>query len=124
MTMDNHRTRELIEHRIAQANAVIQALADHGRHAFRSERYDVVGYFFIDSVMQGWWVDFVTGMKVEAGCGPNLYHDPERGLMTALLDYIRTGKAIDASWLDARWGYGEEMEAVREALEGNDAVQG
>jgi hypothetical protein len=122
--MSDTRTRELIEHRIAQANAVIQALADHGRHAFRSERYDVVGRFFIDSVMQGWWVDYVTGMKHEATRAPALYGEPERGLMTALLDYIRTGKAIDASCLDDRWGYGEEMDAVREALDGNDAVQG
>lgn len=121
--MADESKRALIQHRIDNANAVIEALADHGRRAFHSDQYDVTGYFYIDSVMQGWWVDFRAGMKREASQAPELYDEPERGLLAALLGYIRTGKAIESSWLDDRWAYGEDIAAVREALEGNDAVQ-
>jgi len=90
------RQSQVIEHRMRQANAVIGALADHGPRLFYSSQYNITGYFYVDSTMQGWWVDYKTGMKVCSRHAPMLYQDPERGFLQELLTYIRTGKAIDA----------------------------
>jgi hypothetical protein len=118
------RQRQTIEHRMSQANAVLSALAANGPRAFYSPVYELNAYFYVDSAMQGWLVHHLTGMKHEASRAPGLYDDPERGLVQELLGYIRSGKAIDASWLD-RFGYGaEDLANVREAVSGLDLIGG
>jgi hypothetical protein len=94
MSMDD-RQRQVIEYRMEQANALLNAMASHGPRAFYSPVYELTAYFYVDSVLQGWLVDYRTGMKQEASRAPVLYDDAERGLLLDLLEYIRTGKAID-----------------------------
>jgi hypothetical protein len=116
------RQRQVIEHRMSQANAVLSALAAHGPRAFYSPQYDLTAYFYVDSVMQGWFVDYRTGMKHEASRAPAMFGDPERGLLQELIGYIRTGKAIDASWLE-RFGYGaDDIAKVLEAVAELDLI--
>lgn len=98
--MMDDRQRQLIEHRMEQSNALLNALASHGPRAFYSPQYELTAYFYVDSVLQGWFVTHMTGMKHEALRAPALHDDPERGLLQELVKYLRTGKAIDASWLD------------------------
>lgn len=101
------RHRQVIEYRMEQANAVLSALASHGPRAFYSPAYELTAYFYVDSAMQGWLVDYRTGMKQEASRAAVMYDDPERGLLQELVGYIRTGKPIDASWLE-RFDYPAE----------------
>lgn len=117
------RQRQLIEHRMSQANVVIAALAAHGSRAFYSVQYELTGYFYVDSAMQGWWVDFITGIRFETNRAADLYGDaPKRILMRGLLSYIRTGKPIDATCLE-RFDYpAEEFAKVWEAVSGLELI--
>lgn len=110
------RQRQTIEHRMQQANAVITALAAHGYRAFYSAQYELTGYFYVDSADQGWWVDHNTGMKIGSRHAPMLYQEPERGLLEALLTYIRTGKAIDGDCLKRFRYKAEAFAQVAEAV--------
>ena len=94
------RHRQVIEYRMEQANALLNALASTGARPFYSPAYELTAYFYVDSVLQGWYVHHLTGMKHEALRCPNLHDDPERGLLQELVKYLRTGKPIDASWLE------------------------
>jgi hypothetical protein len=114
------RQRQVIEYRMEQANAVLNALASHGPRAFYSPVYELTAYFYVDSVLQGWYVTHLTGMKHEATRCPALHDDPERGLLQELVKYLRTGKPIDASWLE-RFDYSsEEFAQVWEEVSGLD----
>lgn len=117
--------RSVLLHRVDQANEVLDALASHGPRLFYSPQYDLYSGFMVDSGMQGWWIDCRTGMKSEASFATAMYYGPQRDLIEALMGYIKSGKAIDASCVDAvAWLYsGPDMESVRDALNGNDAVQ-
>jgi hypothetical protein len=117
------RQRQVIEYRMEQANAVLAALASHGPRAFYSPVYELSAYFYVDSVLQGWLVDYRTGMKQEASRAPVLYDDPERGLLQELVSYIRTGKAIDASWLERFEYSADEFAAVWEEVSNLEIVK-
>jgi hypothetical protein len=116
------RHRQVIEYRMEQANAVLAALASHGPRAFYSPQYELTAYFYVDSVLQGWLVDYRTGMKQEASRAPVLYDDAERGLLLDLLEYIRTGKAINASWLERFEYSADEFGKVWEEVAGLDLI--
>lgn len=114
------RHRQVIEYRMEQANALLNAMASHGPRTFYSPVYELTAYFYVDSVLQGWFVHHMTGMKHEATRAPNLLDDPERGLVQELLKYLRTGKSIDASWLE-RFDYSaDEFGKVWEEASGLD----
>lgn len=120
--MMDDRHRQVIEYRMEQANAVLSALAEHGPRAFYSPVYELTAYFYVDSVLQGWFVNHLTGMKREAMRAPVLHDDPERGLLQELVNYIRSGKAINASWLE-RFDYpADEFAKVWDAVSALDLI--
>lgn len=119
--MDN-RHRQLIEYRMGQANAVLAALATTGYHAFYSHQYELLAYFYVDSVLQGWYVDHMTGLKHEATHAPSLYDGAECDLLRELVAYLRTGKPIDPRLIKA-FGYGtEDFDQVWEVVSKLDLI--
>lgn len=118
----DERQRQIIEYRMDRANALLASLSAHGPRAFYSPQYELTAYFFVDSALQGWYVNPMTGMKHEAMCAPNLYQEPERELLQELLDYLRTGKPIDASCME-RFDYSaEDFSKVWDEVSGLDLI--
>ena len=120
--------------RLSSANAVIAAIAAHGRRFFHHKgRFaalgiDVHGHIthtdeYSDKTFR------ITNPRAWNGFS---HGGTMRSLIEALADYIRTGEPIDRDhfgpWPDDfcrgdLWGYGKDaMEAVRAALSGNPAV--
>lgn len=124
--------------RLEQANAVIQAVAAHGRRFFYNEQKQRVGEFRLDARGVLWFIDEYNGTPVYVA-----YRGRWRGfnqggtmrsLVEALMGYIREGTAIHPGHFGPwnpkiipegdLWGYGAEaMNAVRAQLENNPAVR-
>lgn len=125
--------RERAEH----ANAVIEAIARHGRRFFRDRESGRVSHFEIDyRTGMLWWRNSWGDKRVY------ILRDGEwrgfhnggtlKALVSALRDYIRTGVPINAyhfgpwhNWSDDDdlWGYGRDaIRALRCDIAGNPAV--
>lgn len=117
--------------RCKKANQIIQAISEHGRRFFYSERNNQVAKLTVDergliyfydeyytngercyTHTKGRWKNFTGGGTMKR-------------LIEALREYIRTGEPInsmhfgpwDFSWGRDLWGYGdEEMVKVREKV--------
>jgi len=92
----------LLQYRVDQANAVIRAVSDHGERLMYSEEYKRIARFDVDSHQQLWLVDAHTGLKVYPRDGevwPGFTAgESGRFLVFSLVEYIKSGKAIDATW--------------------------
>jgi hypothetical protein len=114
--------------RLAQANALIRAVSEHGRRFFFHAASGRVASLELDRVGRVWFVDDYTGKRIYT----HRTHIPSRwmgfshggtlrSLVEALRDYIVAGQQIDA-WRIATprlneedgdiWGYGPEASAA------------
>ena len=110
---------EEIENRVANANLLIDLIASHGRrffefihndgrHVARLKRNDS-GHLFLWNEWSRKWI-YVSRYGVWRGFhhGGTLH-----SLVGQLVQYIKTGKQLRASWFDGKhWGYDSEMQIV------------
>ncbi len=106
------------------ANAVIGAIAEHGRQSLYSAAYSRNGRLGLDKVGQVWYVDAITGMMIYPASGGmwlGFTGSPEcQYLVAHLAGYIKTDHGIDMAVIDeAIADYGDADKAlVREAIQG------
>ncbi len=130
--MQTHSKAERLEH----ANAVIAAMARHGRRFFYCERYDRTSHFVIDDRGQLRFVDNYSGKAVLLVKGGKWRGFSNGGTCRAMVEnlgnYVRTGKKCGNHWgpwpewvCDGDlWGYGHEAsQAVRNDIAGNPALK-
>lgn len=117
--------RSYRQHRLEQANRLLVTIAEHGRHFFLNHRTDAVTRFELDARGRLWLVDH-SGERIFS-------HHPTwsgfshggtmRALCEALRDFIRLGTPVPAhhfgpwpEWICGGdlWGYGADMDIVRE----------
>lgn len=130
---ENERKRQ----RLADANALIVAMSDHGRRFFYDKKSGAVAHFLFDDNNQLRFCDdyIQKPFIVKVGkCWNRTFH--HGGTMKRLIEvlsiYIRKGKPIHPGhfgpWPQEisdgdLWGYGhEEMENLRAQISGNPAI--
>lgn len=119
--------------RCQQANTVLQIISDHGRRFFHYK--ERVAEFEVDERGHIWFIDEYSQKRIWT-------HYPHRwknfsgggtllSLCKALRDFIQTGEPIRAGWFGPwpqhycdgdLWGYGPDMEIVRERVKTTGAV--
>ena len=121
--------------RAAHANAVIDAIAAHGRRFFFYEPEGRVGRFAVEPDGKIVWFDEYTRKRINPFSTrewPGFHHGGTlRAIVEDLAVYINTGAAMNGGrfgpWPNSRmcpWGYGfDAMEAVRAALAGSPAIE-
>lgn len=111
--------------RALKANKVIKVVSHHGERKLYSYVYDRVAKFVLDKYSQCWHVDCVTGMRFYPfGDGKWLGFtgdDETRKLVASLAQYIESGEKFELP-ADDPWQYGDDMKAVRRAV--NEIIQG
>lgn len=128
---------ELTKHqRLAQANAVIQAVSGVGRRFFYCERHDRVARFELTIDGRLWFRDDFSDTRIYVAYKGRWrvfsHGGTMRKLIDALADYIRFGKRVPAghfgpwpAWIceGDLWGYGSDaMAELRSTLAGNDCI--
>lgn len=123
--------------RVADANAVIRAIASHGCRFFYNKEDDRYGEFMIDLTGSIRFVDDHTGARVRIiknGKWRGFHNGGTcRAIVEALAEYIRSGKTMSRGFFGPwpewvcgdgdMWGYGfEEMEKVRRDAFASPAV--
>lgn len=131
------RRRQQREERLAHANAVIQAVSDHGRRFFYGEDSQRRSMFRLDDRGALWFDDHYRGTPVYVAYKGNWRGFSEGGTLRSMVEalalYIREGTPIRPGhfgpWNPGiipngdLWGYGAAaMTAVRAQLDGNPAV--
>ena len=112
--------------RLAQANALLEVIAGCGRQFFRHG--DRVARLELDARERVWFVDEYRGDRVFTHYTGRWRHFNSGGTMRRLVerlrDYVMRAQPLPAglfgpwpSWMcdGDLWGYGEDMQAVREA---------
>lgn len=131
------RKAQLKQERLKKANAVIQAIAKHGRRFFYYDKTGAVSYFKLDERGRIWLVDKYTQEPVYVAYRYHWRAFSEGGTLRRLIedlaDFIRTGEPISAGhfagypgWFAPGdpWDYGTEaMEAVRAEVMKTGAVK-
>lgn len=125
------------QERLAQANAVIKAVSDHGRRFFYGRTSQRISAFRLDERGVLWFDDHYQGTPVYVAYKGHWRGFSQGGTLRSMVEalalYIREGTPIRPGhfgpWNPSHipdgdlWGYGAEaMHAVRAQLEGNPAV--
>jgi hypothetical protein len=122
--------------RLAHANAVLRAMASHGRRFFYSQKADRFAEIVIDPQGRLRIVDECTGKSVlivKGGRWRGFGNGGTcRSIVEDLANYVRTGKKTRnhfgpwPEWVNGGdlWGYGDDASKVRDDLRGNPAVHG
>ena len=111
--------------RAAEVNAFVAVIASTGRRFFAHG--DTVARMEVDDRGRVWWVDEYNGARIYTHYRGRWRRFTHGGTMKVLVeafrDYVCTGRKLGAglfrspSWACGGdvWGYGEDMELVREA---------
>lgn len=116
--------------RMKKANELLKTIASHGRKFFNyHERYGV-SRFDVDGRGRVWFVDGSTGKRIYLHYkywGKGFSEGGTlKSLVNALMKFIRDGELVSRShfgpwpeWVcnGDLWGYGDDMQAVRERAE-------
>jgi hypothetical protein len=115
--------------RMGKANELISFISKNGRNFFRSPSKDGadVAHFLLSDNGRVWFLDAYTRKKIYTHYNGRWRGFSEGGTMRRLVEYmrdfIRTGQPIHQSQLGPwpewtcggdLWGYGDDMELVRE----------
>ncbi len=117
------------QQRVVHANALIQAIAAHGRRFFYCVQQDRSARIEVDQRGRVWWIDDYTGKRIFTHPTPagNRWRGFSQGgtlrhLAEMMREYITTGTPIARGYIAPSmsygdlWGYGEAgTVAVRDA---------
>jgi hypothetical protein len=113
--------------RLECANALIVHIGGCGRQFFLNREKNSISYFWLDTRGRLWYWDAHSRRSIYTHYAGRWRYFCEGGtlehLVRGLRDFIQTGKRLPRSTLgpwpewcdDDLWGYGEDMECVREA---------
>lgn len=113
--------------RMKKANELLETIAAHGRKFFDYPKRNGVSHFDVDARGRIWFVDGWAGHRIYLhykywGRGFS-EGGTLKSLVNALVKFIRDGELVPTSHLGPwpewycggdPWGYGDEMQAVRE----------
>ena len=118
-----------IRARAHEANKVIGIVSGTGRRFLYSECHDRVARVGLDGVLQVWWIDHHTGMRLYPFGGGHWFGFSGapivRQLVERLAEYVRDGRRLELELFtdDAtQWDYGAAMAEVRAKVLLTDAV--
>lgn len=105
------------QERVDHANALIQAISNHGRRFFWSKSGQKVAQLSVDTNGKIWWTDDYQGTRVcieKVGGYEHRWRGFSHGgtlknLVQMMRDYIKTGQQIHFGYVAQEcWGYDEE----------------
>lgn len=121
--------------RMKKANELLETIAAHGRKFFNYPERHGVSRFDVDGRGRVWFVDGWTGKRIYLHYkywGKGFSEGGTlKSLVGALMQFIRDGELVSRShfgpwpeWVcnGDLWGYGDDMQAVRERAEHLGAV--